>query len=71
MNSTNAEHLRDASPAEVLGVLESAQTLSPEELQAALVNAFRRIASLEREWSELGQAFRWLSNELNKSDRAT
>jgi hypothetical protein len=64
MASSSSNDLRSASPSEVLVALQSEMTLTSDQSRAALANAFERIATLEREWEELGRAFRWLHDHI-------
>lgn len=69
MASPNANDLRRAPPSEVLAALESTSQLSDQQLRAVLANAVDRIATLEREWDELGRIFRWFNEQVDKSSK--
>jgi hypothetical protein len=52
-----------------VSMLKALSAPTKEELQAALINAFERIASIERDWEEFGRACRWFSSQVGNGDK--
>lgn len=61
-----SNNFRHTATAEALAAL-SAKTLTNDELQSLLANAFERIAALEHDHEELGMAFKWLRGHIEGS----
>jgi len=50
---------------EVAEALRSTTSVSTGDLQAALANALERIASIEKDWNELGQLFKAFNEQVD------
>lgn len=66
MTEQKNNDLRHTTSAEAANILESKSVLTHEELRVALINALERIASLERDWEEVGRACRWFGERMPK-----
>lgn len=49
----------------VAEALHSATSVSAGDLRAALANALERIASIEKDWDELGQLFKAFNEQVD------
>ena len=68
MTNSTVNDLRCASSIQAADMLQALPAATKEELQAALINAFERIAALERDWEDVGRACRWFNSQVG--DRA-
>ncbi len=49
----------------VAEALHSATDVSAGDLRAALANALERVASIEKEWTELGELFKMFNEQVD------
>lgn len=67
MSSSRFEELHHAEADEAARAVLATTDLTSDELRAALANALSRIAVLEKEWNDLGQAFAWFNEHMRSN----